>query len=200
MVWEMIVTNIVACLLSYMLDILKNFKDKNSPIKRELRKDVERLIYDWKKKWKKVEELLYNKYVSWHEHENEIKEWVEAFVKENPISDKYFNEIFSLTINRIKSLTDLINKQIDWYDKNLDLYYQLNKEKNNLIKCLEKDLGNFFWVIFWNVEKEIKNHWLVNLDDFNTANKMVEEFIKITVYDASDLIDKIIEKISVNIH
>lgn len=194
--WE-VITTIVCRILDHLLEEVNKCKDRNSPIKKELRNEIENLIYEWEEKWRANEELMYNKYISWHEHEKEINEWVEKLSNEKPISDVYLDEIFHWTISKVKSLSDLINKQIEWYDKNLDLSNQLNKEKETLIEHLKKDLDTYFWIIYSFAEKWSQENWWANVNDINTAYQISDEFKKNTINETSILIDKIIKKISV---
>lgn len=188
---------IIGPLIQILYDEIKKCIDRNSPIKKELRDSIENLIYEWEETWKIQEESLYNKYISWHEHEKEINEWVEKLSKEKPISDETFDEIFHWTINKVKSLSDLIKRQIEWYGNNLDLSNQLNKEKEILIKQLREDLDTYFWIINSIAEKEAKKHWWANIDDIEISEKMIKEFKEWAIQDASHLIDQIIKKVSV---
>lgn len=195
--WE-VITTIVCRILDHLLEEINKCKDRNSPIKKELRNEIENLIYEWEEKWRANEELMYNKYISWHKHEKEINEWVEKLSNEKPISDEYLDEIFHWTISKIKSLSDLINKQIEWYDKNLDLSNQLNKEKESLIEHLKKDLDSYFWIIYSFAEKWAQENWWADINDINIAYQISDEFKKNIINETAILIDKIIGKISVN--
>jgi len=194
---EEMILAIIGPLIQILYDEIKKCIDRNSPIKKELRDSIENLIYEWEETWKIQEESLYNKYISWHEHEKEINEWVEKLSKEKPISDETFDEIFHWTINKVKSLSDLIKRQIEWYGNNLDLSNQLNKEKEILIKQLREDLDTYFWIINSIAEKEAKKHWWANIDDIEISEKMIKEFKEWAIQDASHLIDQIIKKVSV---
>lgn len=144
---------------------IRKCKDKNSHIKKELRNEIENIIYEWEEKSKAEEQLIYNKYIAWHEHEKEINEWIEMLSNEKPISDEYFDEIFHGTINKVNSLSDLINKQIEWYDKSLDLSNQLYKEKETLIEHLKKDLDTYSWIFYSFAEKWSHENWWANVND-----------------------------------
>jgi len=194
---EEMILAFIGPLIQILYDEIKKCIDRNSPIKKELRDSIENLIYEWEETWKIQEESLYNKYISWHEHEKEINEWVEKLSKEKPISDETFDEIFHWTINKVKSLSDLIKRQIEWYGNNLDLSNQLNKEKEILIKQLREDLDTYFWIINSIAEKEAKKHWWANIDDIEISEKMIKEFKEWAIQDASHLIDQIIKKVSV---
>lgn len=194
---EEMILAFIGPIIQILYDEIKKCIDRNSPIKKELRDSIENLIYEWEETWKIQEESLYNKYISWHEHEKEINEWVEKLSKEKPISDETFDEIFHWTINKVKSLSDLIKRQIEWYGNNLDLSNQLNKEKEILIKQLREDLDTYFWIINSIAEKEAKKHWWANIDDIEISEKMIKEFKEWAIQDASHLIDQIIKKVSV---
>lgn len=194
---EEMILAFIGPIIQILYDEIKKCIDRNSPIKKELRDSIENLIYEWEETWKIQEESLYNKYISWHEHEKEINECVEKLSKEKPISDETFDEMFHWTINKVKSLSDLIKKQIEWYGNNLDLSNQLNKEKEILIKQLREDLDTYFWIINSIAEKEAKKHWWANIDDIEISEKMIKEFKEWAIQDASHLIDQIIKKVSV---
>lgn len=194
---EEMILAFIGPIIQILYDEIKKCIDRNSPIKKELRDSIENLIYEWEETWKIQEESLYNKYISWHEHEKEINECVEKLYKGKPISDETFDEMFHWTINKVKSLSDLIKKQIEWYGNNLDLSNQLNKEKEILVKQLREDLDTYFWIINSIAEKEAKKHWWANIDDIEISEKMIKEFKEWAIQDASHLIDQIIKKVSV---
>lgn len=196
----MMLIELVIALLSpitqLILDEVKKCKERNSPEKKQLKSDIEDMIYEWQENWEKEEKKLYNKYLSWHEHEKEINEAVEKLSKEKPISDEYFDGLFRWSIEKAKVISHLIKRQIEWYDKDLDLSHQLNKEKELFIKQLNEDLNTYFEIIMSPGIDPNKEYQEININDFIAWHSMTAEFKESVIKWTNNLLEKIIQRIS----
>lgn len=175
--------------------VISALSKKHSSTEKMLLQDIDNLIEDWLEEWEKEEKMTFEKYAWWNK---EIEKWVQKLSDEKPISDKDFDELFHWSICRVKSLSNLILKQVEWYESGKDLFVQMIKEKDALLKQLEEDLNTYFSVIFSIAEKEAKKAWVEIVWDIEKANEIIENFKEFTLNWVNNLIQKIIDRIKVN--
>lgn len=173
--------------------VVSSLSKKHSPTEKMLLQDIHNLLEDWIKEWEKEEKATFNKYAWWNK---EIEEWVQKLVDEKPISDKYFDELFHWSICRVKSLSNIILKQVEWYEDGKDLSTQIWKEKDALLKQLEEDLNTYFSIIYSIAEEEAKKAWVETVWDIEKSNEIVKEFKEFTLKWINELIQKIIYRTS----
>lgn len=182
-------------------DILKNwifeYLEKNSPIVKELKTSIWEIVDKWSEDC--IDELK-NKL-----HDFVTTSWLPCEVEEKVFEiwndDNLFPKEFWIFVVRSKEKAEwllyLFKKQIEWYEKNLDLSKQMEDQKISLLEQFSKDADNFIKTM----HDLIRNTYILNpsfdLEKFEEWKNTRYELKDFCIKKCSLLIELIIKKISV---